>query len=170
MSVGCSNSSSLGTYTRSIRYLVPGEVGNYKFEKIYDTQQPHKFKKYFENLPLTDYALADYKQANATGHARGEIILIACKTPSSETALRILQRINDDYYSGPAVKGTDNKEAKRKGVTVVGSRTELARDQPVGRVISVVVWTNGSVVFVLYPVVDRVMNDDLLAFENAFPY
>ena len=49
----CSYSSSLGVYQGAIRDLVPGEVGKYKFDRVFDTQKENKFKKYFESLPAS---------------------------------------------------------------------------------------------------------------------
>jgi hypothetical protein len=168
-SAACSNRSSLGQYQGATRDLVPGEVGKYRFEKLYDSQKDNKFKKYFDNLPQTDYILSDYKEANKTGQYQGEIIVVACKTPSPETANRILERIYADYYGA---RGSSNasKEPKQKGGSVVGTRTELTVERSSDREITGIVWTNGSVVFVLRPVADFPMNEDLLGFEKQYPY
>ena len=148
----CSSKQSLNTYEGSLSDLLPEKVGNY--QKRITPRKPS-----FKNLRHKDQLVVNYE---SSGEA--PVTLEALNFPSPETAKYALQILHKELNQRGG-KVTD-REPKDKGGTAVGERfvaTFEATDQAV-------VWTNGSVLFLLNPNPKDGSLDKAFTFEKNFPY
>jgi hypothetical protein len=173
---------SLNTYKGKAADLLPKSVGDYEKEPFHTPGRTmglgeERVKEYQDRFGLTDYFVTLY---HAPNDKYLRLTVLVFKSPSG--AKDAIDRFNSRYRE--SLEYTPPITPKKIRGVVVGERyaTERKRRKKTGPPKADVVWTNGSVLFIVDNIPTprtkerregRVWSTDfkdLLSFESKFPY
>lgn len=154
----CSSGSLPDPYKGTWDELMPKQVGNYKMDDFQAMDNQRKASGVIGGVQA-NYKLPDGKT----------VFFSVINFYSADAAKEHLHMLEQREWSGRTLlKSTDGP--KKKGWSQVGDRVEVTEDVPGKKKVSIVLWTNGSVMFMASNVRMEQNAGDVLDFESIYPY
>ena len=170
--MSCSGSALENPHKGSLVSLLPEKVG--KYGRNPDIHTPRHLavgvEYYQQSLNGTDALGTEYWVSDDKSKNLGIIVVNFSSAEGAKEALKKLQKWLYEGQGKPA-NAKIKEGAKRKGFSSVGERFEMCKESGGGCKVSEIIWTNGSVLFILSATLNELnRGTDLLDFESEFPY